>query len=107
MNLLNPYTYSLNDNKINHRVVRNYAADKVGEHRGVEILRQSRSHYLYVVDGIIIAERAGISDDFRGLIDDFKDSTTIHQSTALHAYERMQGALETGRKLIESGEAKL
>ncbi len=85
----------------------NRVVSEVGEHPWVKVYRQICISDSYTVDGVIITERAGISAGFKGIIDDFRDSTTIHQSTAFHAFERMQEALETGRKLIEPGEAKL
>lgn len=108
LKLLNPYSYRLNNNRVNRtRVIRGHVVDRLASYRGVEVFRESKNHFLYVVDGVIIAEIAGFSEGFKGLIDDFRDKTTLHQSSALHAHERMNWALDTGKSLIESGQAKL
>jgi len=100
LELINPYVYNLNDSKICHGVKRGRVLDKIGSHRGVEIFRESRKHFLYVQNGIIIAERAGAERErSKGIIDDYLDSTTNHTSTPLHAYERMQKALTTGEHI--------
>ncbi len=104
--LLNPYSYR-QKNRINYRAVRGHVVEKLSTYRGVEVFRESKNHYLYVVDKIIISERAGFSVKYKGIIDDFRDKATNHQSSALHAYGRMNQALEEGKQLIESGEVKL
>ena len=100
LELINPYSYELNDNNIGHRVKRGHLVDKIGSHRGVEVFRESRKHFLYVHDGVIIAERSGADKErSKGIIDDYLDSTTNHTSTAFHAFERMQKALTTGEHI--------
>lgn len=100
LELINPYSYKLNNNNIGHRVKRGHVVDKIGSHRGVGVFRESRKHFLYVHDGVIIAERAGSDKErSRGIIDDYLDSTTNHTSTPLHAFERMQKAQTIGEHI--------
>jgi len=100
LELINPYTFNLNDNQMSHRVKRGYELDRIASHRGVEVFRKTRNHYLYVDQDVIIAERAGANKErSAGIIDDYKDSTTKHTNTPLHAYERMQEAATTGEHI--------
>lgn len=109
MKLLNPFTHRLNKDRFSSSlVVKEYVENLVCEHRGVKVFKIYEKHFVYVVGGVIITERAGFKKDrFKGIIDDFLDKTTNHTNTTYHAYESMHEALDLGRELILTNQYSL